>query len=116
MDYKYFPPITIKPFGNKSVDGTGFGVFATSLIVPNVFICEYATDLVNGSQARFIKRNDMQYSLYHDEHPSKSLILGPIKFCGYGPLINDLGRKRNNCKSVIAIVEQRIRVLIYTFK
>ncbi len=57
----------------------------------------------------------MTYTLFPSSPMCNSLILGPIKYCGYVPLLNDLGNN-NNCKSLIGIVHGRLRVVIYSFK
>lgn len=57
----------------------------------------------------------MLYTLLTRKVPADTFVIGPIRFCGYIPLINDLNDK-NNCKSIIGVVEGRLRVIIYTTK
>ncbi len=57
----------------------------------------------------------MMYTLIPMKIPAEILVIGPIHHCGYIPLINDL-KNKNNCKSVITVIEKRIRVIIYSAK
>jgi len=57
----------------------------------------------------------MLYTLFKGKQASKSIMIGPMQNCGYVPLINDLAEK-NNCASVTAVVNKRIRIIIYTTK
>jgi len=112
---KYFPPIKLDLFGDENVSGPGFGIFASADIEKKVFIGEYAADLFEHKNSRFCSRQDMTYSLFSVLPPCNSLVLGPIRYNGYIPLLNDLG-KNNNCKSIITIVGNKLRVIVYSHR
>ena len=105
------PPIAVKPLFNFEPDrqyGTHFGIFATEDMAENVLIGEYACDVMQSRDLILCKKMDSVMKYTNTDH-----YLAPRDFCGYVLLINS-SKKTNNCNSITAIVNNFLRVLIYT--
>jgi hypothetical protein len=104
----YKAPVKLKPHE------VGYGIETLEVIPKMTLICEYAADILPSMVVKnlFYKEHIMIYT--HGKDSRSELILTPFMCSNWGPLINH--RDVGNCSSLRAIINGKIRVLIYSLR
>jgi len=110
------PPIEVLPVKGHllhPVFGTSFGIFATENIAKDLFIGEYACDILNGVDLSICKKPDSIMDL-SGNNSSEDVYLGPKDYCGYILLVNSGKAEAINCKIERAIIGGVLRIVLIT--
>lgn len=55
-------------------------------------------------------------TLVPGERPSKNVIIGPVKRCGYVCLINGVEANKANCEVQTVLINDQIRIILFSSK
>lgn len=108
-DGSYKAPLRLKIHGENS-----YGIEALENIPKMCLLGEYAADIVPSVFTPHLKWKDHLMLYCHGETSKDELILAPINICNFGPLLNH--SDDGNCASLRIIIDDSIRVLLYTTK
>lgn len=87
---EYFPPVMALPvpeFMDSPVYGSQWGIYAAQDIASNVFIGQYACDLLHGYDLILCRKKD-SIMRYTNRGDPDDIFLAPRDYCGHIPLVN----------------------------